>query len=118
MTQDDAEKIREFVYDESDEIQNPILLVGDIPNPEDYDSDPCGTLGCYECMDGIDIYPWNYELIDGDYFAAYPAVDVEGHFYLDGDDSNYQTMDVDVIRQALLNARRARFEHGERPYLR
>ena len=67
-------------------------------------------------MDGISIYPWNYETIDGDYFAAYPAVQ-DGCFYLDGDDSNYITMNPSVIRDALRTARQARFEHGETPII-
>lgn len=125
MTKADAEKIKEFagnvITEELDnggtcsylEINNPILIVGNIPNPDEYYADS-SDLHCYDQMDGIDIYPWNYELIDGDYFAAYPAVD-EGHFYLDGDDSNYQTMNIEVIREAFRKARQARFEHGETP---
>lgn len=129
MTQEDADKICEFAWGENVEkvvgvmddgeiigIQNPVLLVGDIPNPEEYYAGWLGdVLKNNERMDGVDIYSWNYELIDGDFFGAYPAVDEEGHFYLDGDDSNYQTADLDVIRQAFRNAKQARFEWGETP---
>lgn len=94
------------------EIENPVLIVGNIPAPDycaqSYD------LKSYERMNGIDIYPWNYETIDGDHFAAYPAAE-DGCFYLDGDDSNYQTMNLDIIRDAFRKARQARFEHGETP---
>jgi hypothetical protein len=66
-------------------------------------------------MNGIDIYPFNYETIDGDHFAAYPAAH-NGHFYLWGDDSNYiNGCDVDAVERAYKIARQARFEHGETP---
>ena len=124
MSQGDADKVHEFCKtehvesydwgkDEWYEIHNPILIVGDIPNPETY-SAQSSDLHNYEGMDGINIYPWNYETIDGDYFAAYPAVK-NGRFYLDGDDSNYQTMDLSIVRAAFRAARQARFEYGEKP---
>ena len=90
-----------------------LLVVCDIPSPDDYDA-YAEDLHSYTPIDGTDIYPWNYERIDGDHFAAYPAV-YRGCFYLDGDDSNYQTMDLHVIRKAFKAARQARFEHGETP---
>lgn len=105
MSQKDADKIHEFA-----DTGAHVLVVGNIPNPDTYLSDLHG----YEEMNGVRIYPWNYETIDGDYFAAYPAVR-NGQFYLDGDDSNYQTMNTSVIRQAFIAARQARFEHGEKP---
>ena len=121
MTQEDADKIQEFtdlVVNDlggfcSYEIQNPVLVVGDIPNPDNYYAQS-DDLGCYTSMNGIDIYPWNYNTIDGDYFAAYPAIR-DGRFYLDGDDSSYQSMNLDIIRDAFRKARQARFEHGETP---
>ena len=108
MTQEDADKIHEFAS-----CGHSILIVGNIPNPEEYYRGS-EDLKSYDEMDGIRIYPWNYETIDGDYFAAFPAV-FDGHFYLDGDDSNYQTMNPDIIRNAFRKARQARFEHGEIP---
>jgi hypothetical protein len=122
MTQEDADKIKEFsgnlVMKEKDgwtyyEIEHPILVVGNIPNPDTYTSSS-DDFNNYDAMYGIRIYPWNYETIDGDYFAAYPAVK-DGCFYLDGDDSNYMTMNHKVIQDALRTARQARFEHGETP---
>jgi hypothetical protein len=91
--------------------QNPILIVGNIP-PKDrsYDS---YALKAYDDMDGIKIHPFNYELIDGDYFAAYPAAH-EGKFYLWGDDSNY-IWGTKEVEDAYDIARQARFEHGETP---
>ena len=103
MTQKDADKIIEFAK------EYPVLIVGNIPDPIRYADD----LHCYDCMNGIDIYPWNYYLIDGDYYGAYPAVDATGHFYLDGDDCNYTTVDSRIIYNAFKAARQARFEHGE-----
>lgn len=114
MTRSDAERIREFCDGSGDGKMIPVLVVGDIPNPEEYEAQS-DNLKSYDRMDGVDIYPWNYETIDGDHFAAYPAVDSQGHFYLDGDDSNYQTMDINIIRNAFRAARQARFEHGETP---
>lgn len=108
MTQEDADKIHEFAR-----CGYSVLVVGNIPNPDEY-YEGSEDLKCYEPMNGIRIYPWNYETIDGDYFAAFPAVE-NGCFYLDGDDSNYKTVPISVIRNAFKKARQARFEHGERP---
>lgn len=120
MTEEDASRIKEFAgsvqHDEFIswyEIDNPVLIIGDVPNPENYYSSS-DDFNNYKPMNDVDIYPWNYELIDGDYFAAYPAVK-DGKFYLDGDDSNYQTQDISIIRNAFRKARQARFEHGETP---
>ena len=114
MTAEDAEKIREFSGEASGEIVNPILIVGQIPSFGG--SSDSGVTEAYKCMDGIDdIYPFNYQLIDGDYFAAYPAAH-KGRFYLWGDDSSYINRDdVDNVERAYDAARKARFEHGEQP---
>lgn len=115
MTQEDADKIHEFAgqivyYDQWSmyKIENPVLVVGNIPDPYAY----FDSMYNYKEMNGIRIYPWNYETIDGDYYAAYPAVK-DGRFYLDGAD--YMTMNPYVIRDAFIKARQARFEHGETP---
>ena len=115
MTQEDADKIHEFAgqivyYDQWSmyKIENPVLVVGNIPHPYTY----FDSMYNYKEMNGIRIYPWNYETIDGDYYAAYPAVK-DGRFYLDGAD--YMTMNPYVIRDAFVKARQARFEHGETP---
>ena len=123
MTQDDADRIREFAgspFDEdgmfSEELackMNPVLIVGDIP-PEGGHADSRAT-GSYEPMNGIAIYPFNYETIDGDYFAAYPAARNK-KFYLWGDDSNYvNAFDEAAVEDAYRKARQARFEFGETP---
>ena len=94
--------------------KNSVLIVHKIPNIGcSTDSNDCES---YEEMNGLDIYPFNYKLIDGDYFAAYPAATKDGRFYLFGDDSNYiNKEDVARVEKAYTIARQARFEHGETP---
>jgi hypothetical protein len=120
MTQEDADKIREFSgisigpNGVTDNGIGPVLIINKIPG-ESESSDSYG-LHAYEPMDGIEIYPFNYELIDGDCFGAYPAADSDGCFYLWGDDSNYINYeDTDRVEKAWTKARQARFEHGETP---
>lgn len=119
MTQDDAEKITAFAnlrWDDYGIVENPVLIVGNIP-PAGCSTDGY-SLGAYEKMNGIDIYPFNYRFIDGDYFAAYPAATSDGRFYLFGDDSNYIVgADRDRVENAYRIARQARFEHGEKPVI-
>lgn len=111
MTEEDAQKIREFFG-----CDYSILVVGNIPyvSQEDdvYDS---WTFNNYEPMNGYDICPFNYELIDGDCFGAYPAATADGRFYLFGDDCNYINVDdCERVLRAYQLARSARFEHGEK----
>ena len=120
MTQEDADKIREFSgisigpNGVTDNGIGPVLIINKIPG-ENESSDSYG-LHAYEPMDGIEIYPFNYETIDGDNFGAYPAADSYGCFYLWGDDSNYiNHEDVDRVEKAWTKARQARFEYGETP---
>jgi len=123
MTQEDADKIREFAFNGDDnpgsdydlrhKWMNPVLIVGNIPPEcEPYDGDEFES---YWPMNGTNVYPFNYETIDGDYFAAYPAAH-KGMFYLWGDDSNYiNDEDIDLVKTAYRKARQARFEYGETP---
>lgn len=122
MTTEDAEKIKEFasfktIKEENrwthEVPQNPILIVTNIPAQNC--SSNSMALAAYEEMNGIDIYPFNYQLIDGDYFAAYPA-GRDGKFYLWGDDSNYIGCQT-IVEEAYDIARQARFEHGETPVI-
>lgn len=95
---------------------NRVLIVDKIPAKGN--SYSWSGLNAGKPMNGNDIYPFNYFLIDGDYFGAYPAADYKGHFYLWGDDSNYiNDEDVQRVEMAYAKARQARFEHGETPYL-
>lgn len=118
MTKEDEERIVEFAGAEKEEItddfvstwfevRNPVLIVSQLPNVGEYDYD-------YNDMSHCEI-AFNYWLIDGDWFGAYPAAH-DGHFYLFGADGNYiNTDDIPQILQAYDNARKARFEHGEKP---
>lgn len=94
----------------------PLLLVGNIPvikYPDDVTNSD--VMGSYEEM-GFDLYPFNYETVDGDHFAAYPAADKHGRFYLMGDDCHYiNCYDEPRVMAAYKTAQQARFEHGEHP---
>ena len=101
----------------------PVLVVGDVPNITcEADLTDAAVFGSYDRVRGFNtICPFNYQLIDGDYFAAYPAVR-NGCFFLYGDDCNYilddngEPMGEDQrIMRAYQIARTARFEHGETP---
>lgn len=127
MTQEDADKIREFCgvdkWDCSDcqTFDHPVLILSDVPTVEnEYDLSDGVKMKAYDSMSGCDVYPFNYTTIDGDYFAAYPAVD-HGRFYLWGDDSNYiNGSDKDKARTILAykKAKQARFEHGQTPTIK
>lgn len=127
MTQEDADKIREFngmsfgpngAPEETNNRIRPVLIINKIPG-ENESRDGGYGLHVYEPMDGIEIYPFNYALIDGDNFGAYPAADSYGCFYLWGDDSNYiNREDVDRVEKAWTKARQARFEYGETPIIK
>ena len=126
MTDYDAAKIKKFgvhwITDLTDSENNehlegmPLLVVGDIPKVNDKSEvGDSYVFHSYEGMDSTDILPFNYDTIDGDVFAAYPAVQ-KGKFFLYGDDSNYQHgADEAKLVKAYKAARSARFEHGETP---
>ena len=105
MSKDDANKIRAFAE------EKPILLVEDIPNAET-------MIGLCECMSEAEtvygITPYNFETVDGDWFGAYPGVDLDGTFTLFGDDSTYlDSCDEKFTVNAYRKARCARFEQGD-----
>ncbi len=116
MDEESAKKINTFTPGESWTERNGnwervkcgihLLVVGSVPKDidmMDIDNDM-----------GYGIFAFNYDTIDGDYFGAFPAADSSGKFYLFGDDSNYINQeDVPRVKNALLKARQARFEHGE-----
>lgn len=93
----------------------PLLVVSNIPNVQiPHDCVDSSVLHNYDQLGEYDVYPYNYETIDGDYFAAYPAATEDGRFYLMGDDSNYiNDWDLDRVMKAYQMARKARFEFGE-----
>lgn len=111
LSDEDVHKIVKFanyhIIDEwSPVIDNPILVVGCIPEHNDV----------YNLNDGIF---FDYGLIDGDEgFGAYPAATEDGKFYLWGADSNYiNRKDIPRVCKAYDIARQARFEYGETPIL-
>jgi len=93
-----------------------ILIVGPIPSGDtmdeitDYISE-----AAYNDHRGWPNY-YNFETIDGDYFAAHPGINWDGGFELFGDDGSYLCeMDPVATEAAYRKARQARFEHGETP---
>ena len=124
MTHNDSKKIKRFIEigmqnpNEYGKSKTAILLVGNIPEGETM-IDIINDIGCkaYDDHHGLSMY--NFESIDGDYFAAHPGVNKNGRFELFGDDCNYLCdMDVDKTAKAYRLARQARFEHGETPMKR
>lgn len=126
MTEEDAIKIKRFAdfrdfvdeegYDYSSPT-NPILVLPALPKGESMAAISENiSNSAYEGCNGTDVCPFNYELLDGDYYACYPGVGKDGRFMLFGDDSNY-LCDMDDVRtlMAFDRARRARFEFGETP---
>lgn len=94
-----------------------LLIVSDIPDIEyAVDVHDSRVMGSYDCL-GFELYPHNYETVDGDHFGAYPCV-WEGKFGLFGDDNSYTGWGDHIhTAYAYIAARRARFEYGERPQL-
>lgn len=124
MTEEDARKIKKFAYFDSCEedigngfkfrrITNPILIVGNIPNVGESEIVTGSSLGSYDMMDGINIYPLNLELVDGDHFGTNILVK-NGKLFLGGDDSSYG-MSCKETEEAYDLARKARFEYGDSP---
>jgi hypothetical protein len=118
----DAIRIKRFVElgkenpDRCEKSKTAMLVVGKIP-----DGDSIGNITRYisdKAYEDHAKWPneFNFETIDGDYFAAHPGVNQDGKFELFGDDSSYLA-DMDLVRteRAYRLARCARFEHGETP---
>ena len=116
MDEYDAQKIVRFADRKADRdgnalVVNPILIVGGIPDIDG--DDPFDAVEWGNVMDGTNICPFNYELIDGDYFGAFPAGH-DGKLYLWGADSNYiKSEDVKIVKAACRVARGARFADYE-----
>lgn len=119
MTDEDARKIIRFSdlgYEDDDRSgvsKTAVLVVGNIPEGESM-RDLIWDMQELAYKGNPPYY--NFETIDGDYFAAYPGVDKHGTFTLFGDDSSYTwSMDEKATERAYRIARQARFEHGETP---
>ena len=119
MTSEDARKIIRFSdlgYDDENRdgvSKTAVLVVGNIPEGESM-QDLMWNMQELAYSGNPPYY--NFETIDGDYFAAYPGVDKHGTFTLFGDDSSYTwSMNEKATERAYRMARQARFEHGETP---
>lgn len=119
MTADDAKKIIKFASNhwvESEDdfiIDNPTLIVTNIP-----DGDDVTYFMRNLAYGGDEPYPFNFALIDGDYFAAFPYINKQGCLVIA--DDNYRCAgghDDDATAEAYRLARQARFEHGEKPQI-
>ena len=123
MTEEDADKIYQFsglgeknglLY-----VETPILVVAGIPDGDGIRDieEFCGQWGYHGFPDiNGGPYPFNFETIDGDYFAAHPGINKNGKFELFGDDSSYtEDRDDAATLAAFRRARQARFEHGQKP---
>lgn len=126
MNATDAEKIIRFSNTDNDEgvdVENPILVVTNIPHGEtfSYDLVNCMRNLAYSDDEAFEfvingqiewLYPFNFQLIDGDYFGAFPCVNEQGKFMIM--DDNWRCVG-DVDEKATANAyrlaRQARFEH-------
>ena len=95
MSDYDATKINRFVQlgsknaDQNGKYETAILVVGRIP-----DGDNIEEITQYiseKAYDDHGNWPneFNFETIDGDYFAAHPGINESGKFELFGDDSSY-----------------------------
>lgn len=80
MDEESATKIKVFSK------EKPILVVGELPISDDI-YNLCDEMRDVPTTCGISCY--NFETIDGDYFAAYPGIDLDGDFELFGDDGSY-----------------------------
>ena len=115
----DAEKIKRFAeagMPENGKSSTAILVVSQIPDGNDaLDIEDYISEKAYADNHGFPC-PFNFETIDGDYFAAHPGINLDGKFELFGDDSTYLCeMDENATVRAYKLARQARFEYGETP---
>lgn len=124
MTKEDAEKIEEFamqgnVIGGSDFIppKNPIIVLDSIPNGNSaWDLWENMCFHGFEQMNGFNVYPFNFYLVDGDYFSFGLMANGHGGLALCGADSSYYGgLDEELTVYAYNKARQARFEHGETP---
>ena len=109
MSKDDAEKIEEFGK------THPIIVVDQIPNGRTAEElwENMTSRGFNKMMNSS-ICPFNFMLVDGDYFSFGLLANGNGGCALCGADFNYFSgYDEDLTVYAYNKARQARFEHGE-----
>lgn len=125
MNDADAEKINRFYqagYPEDSDwgvSGAAVLVVGNIPEGENMQeiTESIRSLAYTEHGRWPNFY--NFQTVDGDFYAACPGIDRRGIFTLFGDDSRYlHNMDKYTTEKAYRRARQARFEFGETPRIR
>ncbi len=92
-------------------LRNRVLIVGKIPEGETM-MDVVHDIS-RRAYGKSDLIPdeFNFESMDGDYFAAHPGINKERHFELFGDDSSYlEDMDWELTRRAYHFARNVVFD--------
>lgn len=105
MDKESAEKVKAFSKDK------PVLVVGEVPLGEEIYG-LCDSM--QDAPTRYDVPLYNFELIDGDWFQAYPGIDLDGDFELFGGDSTYlDAMDKKATVRAYRKARMARFDRGD-----
>jgi hypothetical protein len=117
----DCRKIKGFVCpDENGKPTVPLLVLSGIPEGETY-SDIINdiTVRAYQPLvseSGGEVYPFNFETVDGDHQGAHLGVDMEGRPHLFGDTlQQLEGMDGERVVKAYAKARQARFEYGQTP---
>ena len=109
MSKDDAEKIEEFGK------AHPIIVVDQIPKGRTAEElwENMTSRGFNKMMNSS-ICPFNFMLVDGDYFSFGLLANGNGGCALCGADFSYFSgYDEDLTVYAYNKARQARFEHGE-----
>ena len=109
MSKDDAEKIEEFGK------THPIIVVDQIPKGRTAEElwENMTSRGFNKMMNSS-VCPFNFMLVDGDYFSFGLLANGNGGCALCGADFSYFSgYDEDLTVYAYNKARQARFEHGE-----
>lgn len=130
MSEADARKIGKFANEQVDPtwgyfngLENPILVVTDIPSGDGIDE-------IITCMRDLSygnsrggVAPYNFYLIDGDQFGAFPVINKQGRFVIMDDNGRCSSSDIEwqfddkATENAYKLARQARFEHGAKPQI-
>lgn len=105
MSLEDRKKIKLF--------NRPIIVVGAIPFGSNAAEMAEQSFDKW-CEDSLF---YSFEYVDGDYFGAFPGINLKGEFALFGaDDSYLENMNYEKTEKSYKLARQARFEHGETPF--
>lgn len=121
ITASDAYKIEAFSNVVEDDgfltsIERPIFIATNISDGETFwDLIECMVQLAYN--GNFARYPFNFGLICGDSYPAFPTVDNQGRFVIAGGDRDYlDNVDERATMEAYKLARQARFEHKRRQF--